>query len=103
MDYTKEIAQNISYGEAKLIFSLTDASEREDLLGLMDRIHTGSIEEGNGFRTYFAEYTPDPFTLTNYEVYEQIIPVEDVNVQEEVEEKSRFNIFKRKKKGRDEK
>lgn len=103
LDYTKEIAQNISYGEAKLIFSLTDASEREDLLGLMDQIHTGSIEEGNGFRTYFAEYTPDPFTLTNYEVYEQIIPVEDVNVQEEVEEKSRFNIFKRKKKGRDEK
>ena len=90
LDYTKEAAENQAYQTARYIFSLTAPSEQEDLKGLMD-----SIRPGSAGQTYFAPFCPDPFTLAGeaMEVYEQMIPVEDITLEPE---KKRRRIFGKK-------
>lgn len=90
LDYTQEIAQNISYADAKLVFSLVAADEQEDILMLMNKIKIGNSAEGNGKRTYFADYTPDPFSFSNLKLYEKLLPVEDISEGSEDKKKKGF-------------
>lgn len=97
LDHTQEITENISYSDACLIFSFVAEQEKEDILMLMEKIHTPGIDGGNGSRTYFSEYTPDPFTLSNISMFEKLYPVEDV-AQPIIEKPKKKGLFGRTKK-----
>lgn len=95
LDYTKDVAENLFYQDAKIIFSLTAKSEEEDLLSLMNSIKTAE-GSSNAKRTYFAAYSPDPFALPeeSLALYEAIIPVENIS-KETPRAKSLFGFSKK--------
>lgn len=97
LDYTLNILQNISYEKALLLFSFTASDDREDLLLFMDDFSAGD-------RCFFTEYTPNPFVLSNPQLYEEMLDVHAKTGQaEEMPEKQRRGLFRKKndrKKGR---
>ena len=82
-DFTFEISENLSYRKAGLIFSFTAEADREDICE--------QLGEAAG-RCYFTDYTPNPYVLTNFEIYKNMFPLEEKAGDEEV-------LPKKKKKG----
>ena len=90
IDITKEIASNISYQDAKLIFNFIPEIEKNEVLSLMDTIKIG--DKSNTTRTFMTDYTPDPFTLTNLSFYNELLSIEE---REHEEKKHRGFSLKR--------
>lgn len=92
LDYTLNILQNISYDKAMLLFSFTAGEDREDLLLFMDDFNAGG-------RCFFTEYTPNPFVLSNPQLYEEMLNVHTKAGQnEEIQQgEKRKGIFRRRK------
>lgn len=82
-DLTFEIAENVSYRKADLIFSFTAEADREDICE--------QLKEAAD-RCYFTEYTPNPYVLTDLELYRNMLPLEEKAGNEEI-------LPKKKKKG----
>lgn len=82
LDFTKDVAENLFYQEAKFVFSLTSKEEEDDLIELMESIKLKE-NEGNAARTYFAGFSPDPFSFTDESaaLYEKLIPVENLKAE----------------------
>lgn len=95
LEYTQDIAQSSFYQDAKLLFSFAAEQEQEEIVMLMDEIKM-SGGRSNGARTYFASFVPDPFIFSDVELFERLIPVEDISLPEE---KKKKGLFGRKKKG----
>lgn len=90
LDYTLNILQNIAYDKADLIFSFYPENEREEFLLWMNDFKAAS-------RCYFTDYTPNPFLLSNLDLYDSLLHIEqkeDPNAEKEVK-KSKFSFFKR--------
>lgn len=87
MDATLNLIQNIFYHDVTYIFNLVAASERNDILDMM---------EDKAPKTFFSEYTPDAFALQNPDFYEKIIPLTDV-VQPDIPNKKKKSFWKSKK------
>ena len=100
LDYTLNILQNISYEKAILLFSFTAEEDREDLLLFME-------DFGAGGRSFVTEYTPNPFILSNPQLFEDMIGVQaKADPTEELMTKTRRGLFHRrvrKKKDREHK
>lgn len=90
IDITKEIASNISYQDAKLIFNFIPEIEKNEVFSLMDTIKIG--DKSNTTRTFMTDYTPDPFTLTNLSFYNELLSIEE---REHEEKKHRGFSLKR--------
>lgn len=75
------------YRDVQFIFSFVADSEKKDVYELM---------EEKADQTFFAEYTPDMFTLKNYETYEKMLNVE-IKEDPKQNRRSLFSKFKRKK------
>lgn len=73
LDTTKDVVQNVSYKDAKLIFTFTGEKDKDGVLEVMERIKTAGT--GNAARTYFAGYTPDPYILSDIKLYEAMLSV----------------------------
>lgn len=68
-DYTFHIIDNQSYKKADMIFSFTPENDREDILSAIS-----ATDDTN--RCHFADYTPDPFILTNFSLYDNLLQIE---------------------------
>lgn len=70
IDFAYEIATDISYQKASLIFSFTLEADRDEIKDLFTDIDAGD-------RCYFTEYTPNPYLLTDFELYEKLLNMEE--------------------------
>lgn len=85
-DKMYEVVKNNFYNNCYYIFNFVPEAEQKDLKELM--------EEKAEF-TFFADEARDPFTYCNSNIYEQILPIENKNV-----EPVKKSIFGRIKNGR---
>lgn len=92
LDYTLNIMQNVSYNSSDLIFSFTAEKDREEFVLWMQHFKAGE-------RCYFADYTPNPFILSNYELYDGIFSLDQkVDPAAEPEKEKKRGLFGKKKK-----
>jgi predicted CoA-binding protein len=96
LEYTQNIAQSSFYQDAKLLFSFVAEEEKEELIMLMDEIKMTS-GKSNGARSFFTSFVPDPFVFSNLDLWEDLLPIEDIS--EDAGQKKRKGLFGRKKKG----
>lgn len=87
MDCVIDIADNSSYKDAKFIFSFTDEASRDDVKIVLNEF------DGKD-KCFFAGYSPDPYTLTDYTMYDKLFKIEEKESENKTEEKG-----KAKKKG----
>lgn len=85
-DKAFEIAENLSYRNAGLIFSFTAEADREDIC---DQLNEAAS------RCYFTDYTPNPYVLTNLELYKAMFPVEEKTPEEALPEKRKKGLLGR--------
>ena len=92
LDYTLNILQNISYDKAMLLLSFTAGEDREELLLFMDDFNAGG-------RCFFTGYTPNPFVLSNPQLYEEMLNVHAKAGpgEETLQDEKRRGFFRRKK------
>lgn len=90
LDYTLDVAENLFYSDSKILFSFTDAGERDELGELVEQ-----IKEGNRQRAFFANYVPDMFTLMEIDQLEKMLPIDDAAGTEEVVKKKK-GFFRKK-------
>ena len=64
VDYVEQVIEDECYEDVNYIFSFIGLSEQRDVKEMMK-----SKKE----RTYFAVYTPDPFTYVENDIYEYIL------------------------------
>ena len=90
LDYTLNIIQNVSYDRSNLLFSFTAESDQTEIVKLM-----GDFNSGN--RSYFTEYTPNPFVFSNQNLFDKMLNIEE-RVEEGAEEKPKKKkpFFRRK-------
>ena len=94
MDYTWEIAANLSYKKADLIFSFTAENDREEIREMMGDFMSSD-------RCYFTDYTPNPYILSNVDLYKELIPLsENKDISKPSEKKKKKNFFRRSKNGK---
>lgn len=93
IDKTYEVAQNIAYKDAKLIFSFTGEGERDDVIDVLNSFKTAGTLNGN--RAYFADYTPNPYILTNTELFEEMLSIKAREGFEKNMKKKKRSIFSR--------
>lgn len=77
------------------LFSFVPNSERENVIEMMD---------DRSDKTYFAAYTPNPYSYSSENAYSTIIPIEgkEENKEERLDKKRKFGLFgKKRKKGSD--
>ena len=86
----------MSYKNVDLIFSFTAEADRED-------IEETVKEQGTNGRIFFSEYTPNPFILSNIDLYKEMIPLEEnentIEILKEKPKKKKIRFFRR---GKDE-
>lgn len=87
---TFELLKSSFYNDVVYLFSLTPEEDHKEILEMMEEKSTN---------TYFSEYCPDPFTVCNISVYEKMLPVEDINPEQEQKKKPFRFPFRRKKNG----
>lgn len=68
IDFALDVAENVSYKKADLIFSFTAEGDRNEIRLAME-------ETGSGNRCFFTEYTPNPYILSNLKIYNSMIPI----------------------------
>ena len=85
IDFAYEIATNISYQKAELIFSFTAEADRDEIRSLFDEVEAGG-------RCFFTEYTPNPYLLTDFDLYEKLLNIEE-------NESAQPMVLRNKKKG----
>lgn len=91
-DYAFDIAENVSYRNAKLLFSFSKEGDREEIKNLF------AAYEVDTDRMFFSDYTPDPYMLTNMQLYSSMIPLEKrMNETEKTEKKTKRGFWGRKK------
>lgn len=94
MDYTWDIAENLSYKKADLIFSFTALGDRDEIRYLMEGLSASE-------RCYFTEYTPNPYILSNVDLYKEMIPIkENEKNTTNNQNKKKKSFFKRSKNGK---
>lgn len=97
MDYNIDIFSNTSYIKSKFIFSFI---AENDIKNFMESMANYNVAK----RSYFAKFTPNPFVLSDIELYENVLSeVLDDNKKIEVEKdelkpsRKKFGLFTRKK------
>lgn len=83
-----EIATNPSYNSAKLICSFSAQKDREDIKETFAEYNADN-------RLYFTDYTPDPYILTNFTLYKNLLKTEKEEVTTDIPEKKKWKLFKR--------
>ena len=86
MKYTYNVIRSLFYQDVRYIFNFTSENDRENLLSLM---------EEKADQTFFAEFSPDPFTYRNADFYHKMIPLEIKTVPESPKKKGLFSWKKR--------
>ena len=91
-EYALDIAENLSYKNVDLIFSFTAEADRVD-------IEETVKEQGTNGRIFFSEYTPNPFILSNIDLYKEMIPLEEnentIEILKEKPKKKKIRFFRR--------
>ena len=64
VDYVEQVIEDECYEDVNCIFSFIGLSEQRDVKEMM---------KNKKERTYFAVYTPDPFTYVENDIYEYIL------------------------------
>lgn len=80
MPYTQNVIRSLFYQDVTYIFNFTPKDDQEDLLLNMD---------DKADKTFFSEFSLDPFTYENPEVYKNILPLE-IKKDEDVPKKQPF-------------
>lgn len=86
MSYTANVLRSLFYQDVYYIFNFTPESDRQDLLENM---------EEKADKTFFADYTVDPFTYKNSDMYYKMLPLEII--KEDAPQKKGFSFFRKKK------
>jgi len=92
LDYTLNVLQNISYDKADIIVSFYPENDREEFLLWMNDFKAAD-------RCFFADYTPNPFLLSNFSLYNDLLGVEqkeDPNAPKQDKKSKLFFLGKKK-------
>ena len=87
LHFTQNVLRSLFYQDVCYIFNFTPEADKKELLEIM---------EEKAERTFFADWTVDPFTYSNSEIYSKILPLEVLR-QEEPVKKSFFPFFNKKR------
>lgn len=91
LDISTYIAQNVSYEKSKLIYSFVSKEDQASLLLLMKDLNR------DGSDIFFAEYTPSPFTVSDFDMYKTLLSTgekeEETDKKANKERKGLFSFF----------
>lgn len=89
MPYTNEVIRNEYYSEVEYVFNFISEREKPELLEYM---------EEKADHTFFTVYSPDQFEYVQNDIFDRILPVEDVSSTELTKKKKRLFGWGKKKK-----
>lgn len=93
IDYVCDILDNTAYKDSKIIFSFVNEQNREEIKSIFMEMKKSTQD------CFFAEYTPDPYVLSNVEMFDRLFQLEDKKDETQAEEskkKKRKGLFGRK-------
>lgn len=91
LDYLIDILDNSSYKESKIIFSFVSEQNKSEVKSLLSDMN----KDNKSF--FFADYTPDPYILSNAGMLDDVFHLDSKAEEKEVPKKKRKGFLGRRK------